>query len=618
MRIAALAALATIALAAPVAAQDGPRHGVSSFGDLKYPADFKNFAYVNQKAPKGGEIRTWELDTFDNLQPLILKGVSAAGLDRGAGPDWVFETLMERALDEPDALYARVAQSVELGPGRAWAAFNIDPRARWHDGTPITADDVVFTFDAVMKDGHPRYKLIYQDVAGAKVENPRRVVFSFKPGESRRDLPLLVAQMPILSKAWFTGRDFSRALTEPALSSGPYKVDRVDWGRSIAYRRVDNWWGKDLPVNVGRYNFDVIRHEYFRDRDIAAEAFFAREYDFRVDVTARHWAQLYDDKPAVKQGFIRKEVLRDGTPSGVQAFFLNTRRDKFKDPRVREALNLAYDFEWANKNLYFGLYKRSRSMFENSTLAATDLPSPEELKLLEPFRATLPARVFTQEFQNPTTDREGGLRENLRRATALLADAGWKIKDGKLQNAKGEPFTLEFLLFEPSFARIIEPYNRNLERLGIQPSIRVVDLPTWENRARSYDYDTVIRRFSMAQTPGVELRSFFGGAMADVQGGFNMAGVKDPAVDALVEKIIGAPDRATLVAATKALDRVLMWGFYTVPHWYSGTIKVATWDRFARPDPQPPFQGSDSLIEMWWLDAGKDARLPARAGTARQ
>ncbi len=613
MRTARLAALALVLLAAPALGQ--PRHGLSTFGDLKYAADFKRFDYVNPAAPKGGELRTWELETFDNFNPLILRGVAAAGSDRTQGPDWLYESLMTRALDEPDAMYGVLAESVELGPGRAWAAFNLNPAAKFNNGAPVLASDVVFTFETTLKDGNPRYRLLYQDVESVVAEGPRRVVFRFKEGESRRDLPMLVADLPILPAAFFKDRDFTRTLAEPPPSSGPYKLERADTGRSITYRRDPNWWGRDLPVNVGRFNIDVIRHEYFRDRDVAAEAFFAGEYDFRVDVTARHWAQLYDTKPAVQKGFIRREVLRDGTPSGVQAFFLNTRRDKFKDVRVREALNLAFDFEWQNKNLFFGLYKRMRSVFENSDLVATGVPGPAELALLEPWRGSLPPRVFTTEFQSNVTDGSGNLRDTLRRAQALLAEAGWTVKDRRLVNAAGEQFSIEFMMFEPSFQRIVEPYIQNLERLGIKAEMRMIDLTAWRNRERQYDYDVIMRRYGMSQTPGIELRNFWGSAAADIQGMYNIAGVKDPAVDAMIEKIVAARSRAELEVAVRALDRVLMWSFYVVPHWYSGTIRLATWDRFDRPAQQPRYQGSSDLIQLMWVDAAKEAKLPPRPRT---
>lgn len=604
-----LAALLCVLAAGTAAAE--PRHGLSAFGELKYPAGFRHFDYVEPAAPKGGEIRTWELDSFDNLNPLILKGTVAAGLHL------VYETLLEPARDEPDALYGLVAETVELCPGRACAAFNLNPKARWHDGTPITADDVVFTFNAALKDGHPQYRLIFQDVESVAAEGPRRVTFRFKPTESRRDLPLLVAQLPILSQRWFRGRDFGRPVIDPPPASGPYRIDRIDHNRSIAYRRVPDYWGKDLPVNVGRHNFEIVRYEYFRDRDIATEAFFGGAYDFRIDVTAKVWATGYD-RPPVNKGFIKREVLPDGTPSGVQGFFLNSRRPHLADRRVRAALNYAFDYEWQNKNLFYGLYQRTRSMFENSDLAATGKPGPDELKLLEPFRGRVPDEVFTTEFQSPVTDGTGNNRANMRVAQKLLADAGWTVKDGRLVNAKGDPFVIEFLLFEPSFTRIVHPFARNLERLGIKVDIRIVDLPSFENRMRTFDFDVIGRRFSQPLTPGVEQRVYWGSAAAAVVGSFNYSGIKDPAVDALVERIISAGSRAELNSATRALDRVLMWGYYTVPHWYSGTFKVAYWDKFGRPPAQPKYATAATLFETWWVDPARERRLPERQQGASQ
>jgi microcin C transport system substrate-binding protein len=590
-----------------------PRHGHSTFGDLKYPAGFRHFDYVNPAAPKGGEIRTWELDTFDSLHPLILKGVPAGGIDRTRGADWVFLSLLERALDEPDAQYGALADSMDVAADRGSARFTIDPAARWQDGRPVLAADVVFTFNAIAKDGHPRWKLVLQDVESVTADGERTVMFRFKPGESRRDMPGIVAGVPILPAYYFANRPFDRAVTDPPIpGSGPYRVERADWGRSITYRRNADWWARDKAPFVGRFNFDTIRHEYFRDRDIAAEAFFANAYDFRVDVTARHWATLYDDKPAVKAGHIRREELIDGTPSGVQGFFLNTRRPHLADPRVREALNLAFDFEWQNKNLFHGIYRRTKSMFANSELEAKGAPSAAELALLEPWRGTLDKRVFERSYEPPGEDGSGDMRARLRAAQRLLAAAGWTIKSGKLQNAKGEPFTLEFLLFEPSFQRIINPYIRDLERLGIAASIRMADLTAWQNRVQDYDFDIVSRRYSMAETPGIEQRLFWGGQAARTKGSYNIAGVNEPAVDALIERIVGATDRPTLLAATHALDRVLMWGHYTVPHWYSGKIRLATWDRFGKPDPMPRYMGSDSIIALMWYDAARAARLPQR------
>jgi microcin C transport system substrate-binding protein len=586
-------------------ASHGPTsHGLSAFGDLKYPAGFHHFDNVNPSAPKGGVLTGWELETFDNLNPAILKGVAAAGLNL------TFETLMARALDEPDALYGLVATSVELPKDRAFAVFHLNPKARWHDGKPIEAEDVVFSFNIIMREGHPQYRLLYADVADVAAPAKDKVVFRFKPGPSRRDLPLLVAQMPIFSQAWFKGRNFAATTLDPPLASGPYRIEKVQPGRSIQYARVTDYWGADLPVNRGRYNFDVVRFEYFRDRDIAFEAFFAGEYDFRLEITARNWATGYD-RPAVKAGAIKREVLTDETPSGVQAFFLNTRRPHLADRRVRQALNLAFDYEWMNKNLFYGLYQRTRSMFENSDLAAAGLPEPGELALLEPFRKSLPPEVFSDEFQSPAHTDPTRARENFRKAQDLLTEAGYVIKDGKLVNAAtGQPFALEFLLFESSFQRVVLPYVRHLERLGINPTIRLVDVSTFENRMRDFDYDVVIRRFTQPLTPGVEQRNYWGSGAADIVGGFNFSGIKESAVDSLVERIVAAADRKDLRDTTRALDRALMWGYYTIPQWYSGTYRLAYWDKFSRPAVKPKYDLG--LVETWWIDPAKQAKLPTR------
>ncbi len=616
--ISRLAVASFLALTAALPAVAGlsaetPRHGLSTFGELKYPPGFTHFAYVNPEAPKGGEARGWALETYDNLNPLILKGIAAAELGL------TFETLMTPARDEPDSLYGLIAQTVEIGPGRAWAAFNIDARARWHDGSPITAEDVVFTFNAMLNEGHPQYRILYRDVEGVEVASPGRAVFRFKAGDSRRDLPLLVAQMTVMSKAWFKGRDFAATVLDPPLASGPYRIDRVDPGRAIVYRRVADYWGKDLAVNAGRFNFDRVRFDYYRDRDIALEAFFAGEYDWREEFTARNWSTLYEDRPAMKNNQVKREVLADETPSGVQAFFLNTRREKFKDRRVRQALNLAMDFEWMNRTLFYGLYSRTRSMFENSDLAATGLPSPAELMLLNPYRAQLPPEVFTAEYQSARTDAKSGQdgsRDNLRAAARLLTEAGWTIKDKVLVDQRtGEPFEIEFLNYEGTFQRVVNPYIRSLERLGIQASIRVVDVTAFENRRRGFDYDVVIGRFSQPLTPGVEQRNYWGSVNADIVGGLNYSGIKEPVVDALVERIVAATDRASLTAATRALDRVLMWNTYTVPQWYSGKHRLAYWDKFGRPANKPKYDLG--LLDTWWVDGTKEAKMPEKIRSPR-
>lgn len=596
------AILPLLFLAWPHWALAASSHGLSAFNDLKYPADFRHFDYVDPNAPKGGALTAWELETFDNLNPAILKGVAAAGLNL------VFESLMARALDEPDALYGLIAESVEMPADRGHALFRLNPKARWHDGTPITAADVLYSFNAIMKDGHPQYRLLYADVAEVTAPAKDQVLFRFKAGPSRRDLPLLVATMPVFAQSWFKDRSFAATTLDPPLASGPYKIAKVDPGRSIQYARVADYWGRDLPVNAGRNNFDLIRYEYFRDRDIGFEALFAGAYDYRLEITARNWAGGYD-RPPVKAGAIKREVLADETPSGVQAFFLNTRRPHLADRRVREALNLAFDYEWLNKNLFFSLYKRTRSMFENSDLAATGLPSPAEVALLAPFRKQLPAQVFDAEFQSPEHGDQTRTRERLRQAQALLAEAGYLVRDGRLIDAKtSKPFELEFLLFEASFQRVVLPFVRHLEQLGIHPTIRLVDVSTFENRMREFDYDVVIRRFTQPLTPGVEQRNYWGSGAADIVGGFNFSGIKDPAVDALIERIIAARNRDELRAATRALDRVLMWGYYTIPQWYSGTFRLAYWDKFGRPAVKPKYDLG--LTDTWWFDPAKAAKLP--------
>ena len=603
MKLAAIltAALLLASATIPVDAWAQPRHGLSAFGDLKHLAGFTHFDYVNPNAPKGGELRSWQLESFDNLNPLILKGVMARNLSLA------FQSLMARGMDEPDAVYADLAESAELPADRSWVAFNINPRARFSDGSPVTAEDVVFTFEAAKRDGHPVYQLVLRDVDSITAESRLRVVFRFAETESRRDLPLTVAQLPILPKAWFATRDFASPTMEPIPGSGPYKISRIDAGRSVVFERVKDWWAGNLPVNRGRFNFDWFRDDYYRDRDIAVEAFFAGEYDFREEVTARHWAGSYTNKPAFNDGRVKREVLKDETPSGVQAWFLNSRKPHLNDARVRQAINLAYDYEWANKTLFYGLYKRTRSMFENSDLAATGLPSAAELELLEPFRDRIPPEIFTQEFQPPRTDGSGLNRDNLKKAQQLLLAAGWIIKDGKLVDARGKPFELEFMLYEPSFQRIINPFARNLERIGITISIRVVDIASFENRMRSFDYDVMSRRFVQPLTPGIEQRNYWASRSAGTVGSLNFSGVNDPVADDLIEHIVKARNRDELRAATRALDRVLMWGWYVVPHWYSGTFKLGYWDRFARPAQKPVYDVG--LTDTWWVDPAKDKAL---------
>jgi microcin C transport system substrate-binding protein len=600
--IAAAVAWVLFAAGAALASDGQPRHGISVFGELKYPPGFKHFDYVNPAAPKGGALRLYDIDTFVNVNPFILNVTIAEGILL------TFDTLMARALDEPDALYGLVAESIEVAPDGTAAAFNLRPEARFHDGTPVTAEDVAATFRLLVDKGHPRYRVLFAGVERAEIVSRHRVRFVFNPG-SQRDLPTQLAELPVLSKAYYGRVEFERTTMEPPLASGPYKVRTVDPGRSIELERVADYWGRDLPVNRGRYNFATVRWDFFRDRDIAFEAFFAGNYDYREEFTSRDWATKYDDKPAIKSELAVRDTLRDERPSGVQAWFFNLRRDRFKDRRVRAALDLAFDYEWTNKTLFYSLYQRTNSMFENSELAAHDPPSAAELALLEPLRGKVPDEVFVKPYASPVTDGSGNNRDNLREAVKLLAEAGWQIKDGALVNAKGEPFKLEFLLFEASFQRIINPYIANLKRIGIDASIRVVDVANFQKRRQNFDFDVVIERYVQPLTPGVEQRDYFGSAAADVPGSRNLAGIKDPAIDALIEKVMTAESRAALVSAVRALDRVLMWNRYSVPQWYKGSHNIAYWNKYDRPAIKPRF--SLPVVDTWWYNAEKAAMVAA-------
>lgn len=584
-------------LAAPALANDpAPRHGLSVFGDLKYGPDFAHFDYVNPDAPKGGRLKIAWIDTFETVNPFILKGqkeVLAEGL--------LYDTLMARAFDEPDALYGLVAKTVEQPADKSWVAFNIDPRARFHDGTEITADDIKFTFETLRANGHPRYRIIYRDVDRAEVTGKHRIRFVFKPG-MHRDLPTRLAALPVLSKAYYEKNKFDKTTFEGALTSGPYKIEKLEPGRSITYRRAADHWAKDLPVNRGRYNFDRITVEYYRDREVAFQAFFSRQYDFREEFTSRQWATQYGEPP-VRKGLIVRETLPDETPSGVQAFIFNLRRAKFQDVRVRHAIDLAFDYEWTNRTLFYGLYTRTNSMFENSALAAHKPPAAAEIALLQPWRGKVPDEVFTAPFRAPVSDGSGRIRKNLRKAIRLLKQAGYRVEKGVLLDPAGKPFEIEFLLFEASFKRIISPFIANLKRLGIQASMRIVDVANFKRRQDTFDFDIVIRRIAQPLTPGIEQRNYFGSSVADVQGSINIGGIKNPAVDALIEQVIGAGTRAELDTAVRALDRVLMWNRYVVTQWYKGTHNIAYWNKFNRPATKPRF--GRGVIDTWWYNADK-------------
>jgi len=609
----AFAISAMACLATPAAAgTDGPVHGFAIQGPPKYPADFEHFEYVNPDAPKGGTLVLNAFSqTFDSLNPFILRGTPAAGLAYlhqhdvlpGAGTP-ISESLMVGSLDEPFASYGLIAETIEVPEDRSYVRFQLRPEARFQDGRQITVDDVIFSFVTLMEKGQPLFRAYYDDVDRVEQTGDREVTFFFTVS-GNTELPLIIGQMPILSEAYWADKDFEEPGLVGPLGSGPYRISSFEPGRYVEYERVTDYWGKDLPVNVGRHNFDRIRYDYYRDDTVAFEAFLAGEYDLRYENSARNWAIGYDGE-ALNEGRIVKEALPDQTPSGMQGFVYNTRLPIFSDKRVRRALAYAFDFPWTNRTIFYSEYLRSRSYFQNSDMAATGLPEGRELELLEPFRDSLPEEVFTEEYNPPTTDGSGNVRENLLVARGLLEEAGWTQTQEGLVNADGEVFEFEILLRSASFERIVGPFLQNLERLGVKASMRTVDTSQWVNRIQAYDFDMMIFPFAQSTSPGNEQREFWSTEAADEPGTRNFAGVKDPVVDELIEGLIQAGTRAELVAHTRALDRVLQWGYYLIPQWYADTHRLAYWNKFGHPD-ITPLRGVPS--SAWWIDPVKAAAL---------
>ncbi len=606
-------ALSCLVISAPALAAERT-HGLSIFGDLKYPADFKHFDYVNPAAPKGGRLRTLGLSaslTYDSFNPYIVRGTPAKAAE------FLSDSLMERSYDEPDSVYGLIADWAEVADDKRSVTFHIRPEAKWSDGRPITAEDCVNSLTLLKTKGDPSYALTLRDVAEAKAIDAQTVRYIFT-GDNIRDLPITVATLPVLSKAWYDVNDFETPSLDIPITSGPYKVGKFEAKSFVTYERRTDYWGKDLPVNVGRYNFDTLKLDYYSDRSVGLEAFFAGDLDFREEFVSRDWATRYDT-PQVKSGKIIRALPPDHSPSGTQGFFFNLRREKFADKRTRMALDLAFDFEWTRKNIFYGSYQRTQSYFENSPLKAMGKPSAGELALLEPFRADLSPEVFTDEAAVPAvSDGSGQDRTNFGKARDLLKAAGWLVKDGKLVDGKGVPFTIEFLLDEGSFERILGPYVKNLQVLGIAASIRVVDPAQYEERLRRFDFDAVSARYTMRLTPGIELRNSFSSVAADSPNSANLAGIKDKVVDALIEKVTQAKSRANLETAVHALDRVLRAGRYWVPEWYNDVSRYAFWDRYAWPATTPPYPHgpNDSInrgvVDIWWYDKDKDAELAAK------
>ena len=582
------------------------RHGLSLFGELKYPSDFKHFDYVNPTAPKGGRARLYAIGTFDSLNPYTFKGQPAGliGLTN--------DSLMTGAFDEPSAEYGLVVEAVRYPEDYSSVTYRLRPEARFHDGQPITADDVIWSM-ASLKQAHPQYAFYYQNVETAEQTGEREVTFFFSV-TGNRELPLIVGQLPVLPRHWWTGtaqdgrtRNLAESTLEPPLGSGPYQVGLVNRGREIRINRVEDYWAKNLPVSLGQNNFDEVSVIYFRDQTVALEAFKGDQYDWRVESSAKDWATGYDF-PAVQRGQVVVEEITLKNPEGMQAFAFNTRRAKFADPRVRRAFNHAFDFEWANDNLFYGQYVRSASYFANSELAATGLPGPEELAILDEVKDQVPPEVFTAEFTNPVNPAPRDRRDNLRMAGKLLQEAGWAPGDDRiLRNRQGEPFEVEFLLVSPQFERIVLPYAQQLELLGIRPLVRTIDSAQYERRIQTFDFDVVVTSWGQSLSPGNEQRDFWGSDAADRPGSRNLVGIKDPAVDYLIDRVIFAENREALVTATRALDRVLLWNHFVVPTWHIPFERTARWDRFGRPEKLP--EHSLGFPTIWWWDAEKAARI---------
>jgi len=607
MLVLSAAALASAKLPSAFAQDAAERHGISGFGDLGYPPDFKNFGYVNPNAPKGGRYSevasargyNGSFLTFNSLNGYILKGDGAIGLDLNFAP------LMVRSADEPDAMYGLAARAVRISDDGLTYTFLIRPEAKFHDGSALTAHDVAWSINTLKDKGHPIIAQLLRDMQGAEAADDRSVIVRFAPKRGR-DVPLFVAGLPIFSRAYYQKKPFDESTLDRPLGSGPYRVGRFQAGHFIEYERVKDWWGADLPVARGTNNFDFVRYEYYRDREVAFEGFTAGDYVFREEFTSRTWATRYNF-PAFNDGRVKRDIIPDLTPSGAQGWFINTRRDKFKDPRVREALIDAFDFEWTNKTIMYGSYERTKSIFENSAMKAEGKPSDAELVILEPFRSKLPADVFGEAYVPPITDGSGQDRRWLRNAALLLSQAGCELKDGKRRLPNGEPITVEFLIDEPTFQPHHLPYIKNLGVLGIDATLRIVDPVQYRARVDDFDFDITVERFGFSSIPGDSLRTYFSAQAARTKGSQNLAGIADPVIDALIDEIIAAKTRDELIVACKALDRVFRAGRYWIPHWFKPTHWIAFWDVFARPEAKPRY--SRGIPETWWADAGKANKL---------
>ncbi len=578
-------------------------HAIAMHGKAKYGPDFERFDYTSAKARKGGRVKLSAIGTFDSLNPFIPKGTPASGLGL------IYDTLTTRSYDEPFTEYGLLAEQLEYPEDRSWIIYHLNPKARFHDGEPVTADDVVFTLKLLREQGNPFYRYYYANIKSVEALAPHKVKFTFD-GKDNRELALITGQLQILPKHYWEKRDFAKASLEPPLGSGPYRIKSMEPGRSLTLERDPNYWARNLPVNRGIYNYDEIRYDYYRDQNVEFEAFKAGEFDFRVETSAKTWATGYNFD-AVKQGRLKKVQIKHNNPTGMQGYQFNLRRPLFQDRALREAIGYAFDFEWSNKNLFYGQYSRTLSFFSNSDLASSGLPEGEELAVLERFRDQLPPEIFTQPFTLPTTEGNGKNRKNLRSAKKLLERAGYNIKNNQLYPPGGEnPVEFEILLVSPAFERITNPFVKNLHRLGIKAQVRIVDASQYINRLRNFDFDMIVRTIAQSTSPGNEQRDFWHSSAADSEGSRNIGGLKDPVIDQLVDLVISAPSRESLVARTRALDRVLLNKHIVVPQWHSKYHRLAYWDKFQQPAISTTYDpGFGMGFFTWWIDDSKQGRL---------
>ena len=572
-------------------------HAIAMHGEPKYDQNFISVEYVSNNAEKGGSIVRSAIGTYDTFNPFTLKGTSAAGIGL------LYESLTVGSSDEAFTEYGLLAKSIEWPDDRSWVTFTLRDEAKWHDGKKITSDDVVWTFNTLMEKGHPFYKYYYGDVSEVIKITENKVKFLFSTN-TNKELVLIVGQLPVLPKHYWENKNFEETTLDVPIGSGPYKVKSFDAGRSITYQLDMNYWGFEnniVPIKVGKDNIGSIRYDYYKDRGVEREAFKSGEIDFFSENTSKEWATGYDID-AVTEGLIKKELIPHENPQGMQAFAFNTRKDIFVDKRVRKALSFAFDFEWTNKNLFYGAYKRTDSFFENSELASSGLPSQAELAYLNPYIDQLPKEIFSEEYSNPKTDGSGFIRNELQEATKLLQEAGWKLRDGKLENSNGEPFEFEILLVSPAFERIVLPFIDNLEKLGINASLRTIDSSQYQKRIESFDFDMVVFTFSQSLSPGNEQRNFWSSGAADTNGSRNIIGIKNNVIDLLIENLINAKDREDLITISRALDRVLLWNYYVIPQWHISAYRVLYWDMFDQPKQKPKYSLG---FDTWWVNQNK-------------